>query len=245
MPTLQLYGGTVGTAVSGVFLWGIGLLNLAVLVGIVAIWRELREGRFDAAGLEQRLLERGLMSRFFGRPLRLVGSSFQMYPVGVLFGLGFDTASEVGLLAITAGAATGHVPVLAIIALPTLFAAGMSLMDTADGVFMSKAYGWAFASPARKVYYNIAVTSLSVLVALLIGTIELAQVLSDKLGLSGGFWSWLQGLDFGTLGYAMVAMFALTWIIALALWRWRRIEQRWTPAGGVAAPQRERAPASA
>jgi high-affinity nickel-transport protein len=171
-----------------------------------------------------------MMSRFFARPLRFVRNSPQMYPIGVLFGLGFDTATEVGLLAITAGAATGHIPPLAIVALPILFAAGMSLMDTADGVFMTKAYGWAFASPVRKVYYNIAVTSLSVCVALVIGTIELAQVVSDKLGLTGGFWSWLQALDFGTLGYAIVGLFALTWVVAFAVWRFRRIEERWTPA---------------
>ena len=152
-----------------------------------------------------------------------------MYPIGVLFGLGFDTATEVGLLAITAGAATGRIAPLAILALPILFAAGMSLMDTADGVFMSKAYAWAFSSPVRKLYYNITVTTLSVFVALLIGTIELAQVLSDKLGWNGGFWSWLHGLDFGTLGYAIVGLFAITWLVALGIWKWRRIEERWAP----------------
>jgi high-affinity nickel-transport protein len=229
LPTLAFYGGTVGAAVSGVFLWGIGVLNLIVLIGIVAVGRQMRRGSYDESELEARLLERGMMSRLFGRPLRLVRSSRQMYPVGVLFGLGFDTATEVGLLAITAGAATGHIPPLAIVALPSLFAAGMCLMDTADGVFMSKAYGWAFSSPARKVYYNLTVTALSVFVALLIGTIELAQVLSDKLGWGGGFWAWLQGLDFGTLGYAIVALFAVTWVIALIVWRWRRIEERWQP----------------
>ncbi len=228
LPSLQFYGGTVGAAVSGVFLWAIGILNLVVLLGVIGVGRELRSGRYDEATLEKRLLERGLMSRFFGRPLRFVRQSRQMYPIGVLFGLGFDTATEVGLLAITAGAATGHLPAPAVLALPTLFAAGMSLMDTADGVFMSKAYAWAFASPVRKVYYNITVTSLSVFVALLIGTIELAQVISDKLGLTGGFWNWLQGIDFGSLGYVIVALFALTWLLALAIWRWRRIEERWT-----------------
>jgi nickel/cobalt transporter (NiCoT) family protein len=229
LPTLQFYGGTVGAAVSGLFLLAIGALNLVVLTGIVEVGRELRAGHYDERALEARLQERGFMTRFFGRPLRFVRSSAQMYPIGVLFGLGFDTATEVGLLAITAGAATGRVAPLAILALPVLFAAGMSLMDTADGVFMSKAYAWAFASPVRKLYYNITVTALSVFVALLIGTLELARVVSDKLGLSGGFWSWLQGLDFGTLGYAVVGLFAITWIVALAIWKWRRIEQRWAP----------------
>jgi high-affinity nickel-transport protein len=236
MPTLQLYGGIIGAAVSGTFLWAIGLLNLSVLNGIVAVARDLRCGRFDEHQLEQRLDERGFMSRLMGSRFALVRSSRQMYPLGVLFGLGFDTASEIGLLAITAGVAGGHVPLPAILALPILFAAGMSAMDTADGVFMSKAYGWAFSNPVRKVYYNLTVTTLSVLVALLIGSVELLQVASGRLGLTGGFWNWLQGLDFGTLGYAIVGVFVLTWIIALAIWRLLRIEDRWrgpavVPAG--------------
>jgi high-affinity nickel-transport protein len=221
IPSLAGYGGTIGAGVSGMFLWLIGLLNVAVLVGIVKIAREARQGRFHEAELEQQLAKRGLMTRLLAGRFRLIRSSAHMYPVGLLFGLGFDTASEVGLLAITAGAATGHVPPLALIALPCLFAAGMSMMDTADGVFMSKAYHWAFASPVRKLYYNITVTTMSVFVALLVGTIELAQVLSDKLGWNGSFWSWLRGLDFGTLGYAIVGVFVVTWLVALLLWRWR------------------------
>jgi nickel/cobalt transporter (NiCoT) family protein len=230
LPTLQLYGGTFGAAVSGVFLWAIGLLNLSVLRGIASVARDVRSGRFDESELEAKLHERGFMSRFFGGALRRVRRSTDIYPVGVLFGLGFDTATEVGLLALTAGAASGHVPPLALLSLPILFAAGMSLMDTADGVFMSKAYSWAFSTPARKVYYNLAVTGLSVLVAMLIGTVELLQVVSDKLGFSGGFWSWLQTLDFGTLGYVLVPLFAVTWLLAFAVWRVGRIEERWSTA---------------
>ena len=229
LPALQLYGGTVGAAVSGVFLWAIAGLNLVVLLGILGVWREMRSGRFDEAALEERLMERGFMCRFFKRPLSLVRSSVQMYPLGVLFGLGFDTASEVGLLVITAGAASGRIPPAATLALPILFAAGMSLMDTADGVFMSKAYSWAFAGPVRKLYYNVTVTALSVTVALIIGTVELAQVLSSRLGWTGGFWNWLHALDFGTLGYAIVGLFVLTWLVAVVVWRWRRIEERWSP----------------
>lgn len=229
LPALQSSGGTIGAAVSGAFLLAIGALNLAVLVGIVGVGREMREGRYDERELEARLVERGLMSRFFARPLRLVRSSRQMYPVGVLFGLGFDTATEVGLLTVTAGV-SGRVPLPAVLALPVLFAAGMSLMDTADGVVMSKAYDWAFASPARKVYYNISVTALSVIVALLIGTIELAQVLSHKLGWEGGAWNWVRGLNFSTLGYLIVCLFVLTWLVAVGIWRWRHIEERWAPA---------------
>jgi high-affinity nickel-transport protein len=233
IPDFQLYGGVLGAGVSGTFLWIIGILNLAVLVDVAKIARGVRSGVFDEAALEARLLDRGFMNRFFiGRFFAVIRRSWHLYPLGVLFGLGFDTASEVGLLAITAGAATGHTPLLAILALPIVFAAGMSLMDTADGVFMSKAYGWAFSSPVRKVFYNLVVTALSVTVALVIGTVELLQVVADRAGLTGGFWGWLGRLDFGTLGYAIVGLFALTWIGAAAFWKLRRVEERWS---GVAA----------
>jgi len=225
-PSLALYGGVIGTGISGGFLWAIGMLNLVVLVGIVRIARDARRSRLDDARLEAQLRERGLMTRVCGRRFGLIRASWQMFPVGVLFGLGFDTATEVGLLTITAGVA-GHVPPLAIAALPILFAAGMAAMDTADGVFMSRAYGWALSTPARKVYYNLTVTSLSVLVALAIGTVELLQVLGRELGFSGRFWSDLQALNFSTMGYAIVALFVVAWIGALAVWRWGRIEQRW------------------
>src|SRR6478752_1392892 len=185
IPALQSYGGYVGASVSGTFLWIIGILNLLVLIDIVRIFREMKGGRYDQERLEQRLLERGFMNRFFvGRPFRFVSKSWHMYPLGFLFGLGFDTASEVGLLAVAAGVATHHVPLIAVMSLPIIFAAGMSLMDTADGAFMSQAYGWAFSNPVRKVYYNITVTSLSVAVAFAIGTIELLQVVATKLDLT-------------------------------------------------------------
>jgi high-affinity nickel-transport protein len=230
LPALQLYGGVIGAGVSGVFLWMIGLLNAVILVGIVRIARAARGGRFDETELEAQLQQRGLMSRLCRRRFRLIHSSWQMYPVGLLFGLGFDTATEVGLLTLTAGVAVGHIPPLAVAALPVLFAAGMSAMDTADGVFMTTAYGWALATPARKVYYNITVTGLSVVVALAIGSVELLQALGHQLGLKGLFWSGLEGVDFSTMGYAIVGLFLLTWIGALAIWRWRGIERRWQPA---------------
>jgi nickel/cobalt transporter (NiCoT) family protein len=225
-PSLAAYGGVIGTGISGAFLWLLGALNLVILIGIVRIAGEARRGRLDEARLEARLQQRGLMSRVFGRRIRLIHRSWHMFPVGVLFGLGFDTASEVGLLTITARVAS-HVPPLAIAALPILFAAGMAAMDTADGVFMSRAYGWALSSPARKVYYNLTVTSLSVVVALAIGTVELLQVLGRELGLSGAFWSHLKALNFSTMGYAIVGLFVLAWIGAIAGWRWGRVEQRW------------------
>ncbi len=229
IPALQSYGGYVGASVSGTFLWIIGVLNLLVLIDIVRIFREMKGGRYDQERLEQRLLERGFMNRFFiGRLFRFVSKSWHMYPLGFLFGLGFDTASEVGLLAVAAGVATHHVPLLAVMSLPVIFAAGMSLMDTADGAFMSQAYGWAFSNPIRKVYYNITVTSLSVAVALAIGTIELLQVLATKLDLTTGFFGWLQGLDFGSIGYGVVGLFVVTWAASVVIWKKRRIEERWS-----------------
>src|SRR5207248_9941009 len=156
-----------------------------------------------------------------------VDASWKMFPLGLLFGVGFDTATEVGLLAIAAGVATQQMPILAVLSLPLIFAAGMSLMDTADGAFMSHAYGWAFSNPVRKVYYNITATSLSVLVAVVVGTVELLQVAATKLQLESGFWSWLNALDFGQLGYGIVGLFVLTWAVSVTVWKTRRIEERW------------------
>jgi len=226
---LQSYGGYVGASVSGTFLWIIGILNLLVLIDILRIFREMKSGRYDKERLEERLLDRGFMNRFFiGKLFRFVSKSWHMYPMGFLFGLGFDTASEVGLLAIAAGVATHHIPLLAVLSLPIIFAAGMSMMDTADGAFMSQAYGWAFSNPVRKVYYNITVTSLSVAVALAIGSIELLQVMATKLNLNSGFFGWLRNLDFGNIGYGIVGLFVLTWAVSVIVWKKRRIEERWT-----------------
>jgi high-affinity nickel-transport protein len=229
VPTFQDYGGYVGASVSGTFLLLIGILNLVVLLDIVRVFRDMRRGRYDRERLEARLLDQGLMSRFFLRRLGgRIDSSWKMYPLGALFGLGFDTATEIGLLAIAAGVATHEAPFLAIVSLPILFAAGMSLMDTADGAFMCKAYGWAFSNPVRKVYYNITVTSLSVTVALVIGLIELLQVAAAKLSLDSGFWTFLDDLDFGRIGYVVVALFVATWAASLVIWKTRRIEERWS-----------------
>ena len=228
-PSFQSWGTYVGTGISGTFLWIIGALNLLVLLDVLRIFREMRTGAYDEEQLEERLLDRGLMNRFFlARVSRKIKSSWQMYPLGILFGLGFDTATEVGLLAISAGVATKHAPFLAVLSLPVLFAAGMSLMDTADGAFMSHAYGWAFSNPVRKVYYNITVTTLSVAVALIIGTIELLQVVATSLSLDSGFWGWLGNLDFGHIGYGIVTAFVLTWSISILVWKKGRIEERWS-----------------
>jgi high-affinity nickel-transport protein len=223
---LHSTGGLIGTIVSGTFLYLIGILNLVVLLGIVRVFREMRSGRYDDDALEQRLNDRGLLFRFFGPLARSIRSSWQLYPLGVLFGLGFDTATEVGLLALAAGAAGTGLPFYAILCLPVIFAAGMSLLDTADGAFMCKAYGWAFSNPVRKVYYNITVTGLSVAVALLVGTIEILGLLAGHLGWTGPFWGRVSGVDLNTLGFVIVGMFVVTWAVALVIWRVGRVEER-------------------
>jgi nickel/cobalt transporter (NiCoT) family protein len=220
--------GLVGPAVSGSFLIAIGLLNLVVLVSILGILRAMREGRFDERELEEQLDRRGFMNRLYGRATRAVRRPWQMYPLGCLFGLGFDTATEVALLVIAGGAASSGLPFYAIVCLPILFAAGMALVDTMDGAFMSVAYGWAFARPIRKLFYNIAVTGLSVAVALLIGSVELLAVLADRLGLSGGIWDVVANVDLNLVGYAVVALFVLTWTGALAFWHLGHVEERWS-----------------
>jgi nickel/cobalt transporter (NiCoT) family protein len=228
IPGFQNIGGYIGASVSGTFLILIGVLNLVVLLDILGVFRQMRRGAYDEQKLDQALQQQGLMSRFF---LRRVGdridASWKMYPLGVLFGLGFDTATEIGLLAIAAGVATHDVPFLAIISLPLIFAAGMCLMDTADGAFMSQAYGWAFSNPIRRIYYNITVTSLSVAVALVIGMIELLQVTAAKFSLNGGFWAFLESLDFGKVGYVVLGLFVATWAFSVVLWKTRRVEERW------------------
>jgi nickel/cobalt transporter (NiCoT) family protein len=218
----------VGTGVSGMFLLILGILNLMILVGILRVFREMRGGGLDEVELERQLQMRGVMGRVYGRFTRVVAKPWQMYPIGILYGLGFDTATEVALLFLAAGAAGAGLPFYAILSLPILFAAGMSLLDTLDGSFMNFAYGWAFANPVRKVYYNITITGLSVMVALLIGTIELAGIVAARVGATGAFWVWLENVDLNTLGLAIVAMFIATWAVSLAVWRIGRIEERWS-----------------
>jgi high-affinity nickel-transport protein len=220
--------GVVGASVSGVFLWVLGILNLVVLFGILKVFREMRTGRYDEAQLEDHLNKRGFMNRFLGGLTKSVRKPWHIYPIGVLFGLGFDTATEVGLLVLAGGAAAFNLPFYAILVLPVLFAAGMCLMDTTDGVFMNAAYGWAFAKPVRKVFYNITITSISVAVALIIGTIELIGVLADQAKIDSGPLSAIASIPLDYAGYAIVAFFVLAWITALAVWRFGRIEEKWS-----------------
>ncbi|WP_375431869.1 HoxN/HupN/NixA family nickel/cobalt transporter [uncultured Friedmanniella sp.] len=224
---LQRVTGVVGTAVSGTFLYLIGILNLVILVGIVKVFRRMRHGELDEAALEAQLANRGLMNRFLSGVTKAVRQPWHMYPVGVLFGLGFDTATEVGLLVLAGGAAAFSLPWYAVLTLPVLFAAGMSLLDTIDGCFMNFAYGWAFSRPVRKVYYNITVTGLSVAVALIIGTIELLSILTDRVGITTGPLAAVAHLDLNEVGFVIVGLFVLTWAVALAVWRWGRVEEKW------------------
>ena len=218
----------IGTLVSGSFLYVIAALNVVILFGIVKVFREMRTGSYDEQALEEHLNNRGLMNRFLGRVTRRIEKPRQMYAVGVLFGLGFDTATEVGLLVLAGGAAGAGLPWYAILCLPILFAAGMSLLDSIDGSFMNFAYGWAFSKPVRKVFYNITITGLSVAVALIIGTIELGGLLASQLNLSGSFWNWFENINVNFLGFVIVGLFVATWAIALSIWRFGHIEERWS-----------------
>ena len=220
--------GLIGPTISGSFLFLIGILNLVVLIGIVRVFLRMRQGEFNEQQLEEQLNSRGFMNRFLGRATRAVKKPWHMYPLGLLFGLGFDTATEIALLATAGTAAAGDLPITAILCLPILFAAGMTLLDTIDGAFMNFAYGWAFSKPVRKVFYNITITALSVAVALIIGTIELLAVFADKFSLSGGIWDFVANLDLNIVGYFIVALFVVTWALAVAIWRFGRIEDRWS-----------------
>jgi high-affinity nickel-transport protein len=225
---LQRVTGLIGTSVSGLFLYVIAALNLVVLVRIVAVFRRMRHGAFDEAALQGHLDQRGFISRVLARVTATVRRPWQMYPIGLLFGLGFDTATEVSLLVLAGGAAALSLPWYAILTLPVLFAAGMSLLDTIDGCFMNVAYGWAFSQPVRKVYYNITITGLSVAVAVIIGTIELLGILTDLLHLTSGPVAAVGRIDLNHVGFVIVGLFAATWLVSLLVWRFGRIEQRWT-----------------
>ncbi|MDT4992445.1 MAG: nickel/cobalt transporter (NiCoT) family protein [Actinoplanes sp.] len=227
---LHALTGVVGASISGVFLWILGILNLVVLVGIVKVFREMRRGTFDEAALEDHLNKRGFMNRFLGGLTKSVRTAWHIYPVGVLFGLGFDTATEVGLLVLAGGAAAFQLPFYSILVLPVLFAAGMCLMDTIDGVFMNAAYGWAFARPVRKVFYNITITTISVAVALVIGTIELISVLADQAHITTGPLAAIASIPLDYAGYGIVILFVVAWAVALAVWRLGDIERRWSTA---------------
>jgi high-affinity nickel-transport protein len=227
--SLEQFGGIFGTIVSASFLYLIALLNIIILAGIFRVFRSMRHGDYDEAELERQLQNRGLMYRFFGRWMKAITREWQMYPVGVVFGMGFDTATEVALLATTALFAAQNLPFYSILCLPILFMAGMTLMDTLDGIFMNFAYSWAFFNPVRKVYYNLAITGLSVSICFFIGTIEVLGLLPTEIGgLHGGFWNYMAGFDINKAGFVIVGMFIVTWTAALAFWKFGRVEEKWS-----------------
>ena len=231
---LHTMTGIIGTGVSGTFLYLIAALNVVVLAGIVKVFREMRNNAYDDAELEEQLARRGLMNRFLGPLARRVDTPWKMYPIGVLFGLGFDTATEVALLVLAGSAVVSGLPFYAILSLPILFAAGMCLFDTADGCFMNFAYGWAFARPVRKVYYNLTITGLSVFVAFFIGTVEILGLIEQEYRLAGGFWTFMGNFDINKAGFVVVGVFVLTWAVALAIWHFGKIEQKWDTAKAAA-----------
>jgi len=221
-------GGIVGTLVSALFLFAIAAINVVVLA---AVWREFRRvrngGRFIEENMDILLAGGGIMTRLFRRLFRLVGRSWHMYPLGFLFGLGFDTATEVGLLGISAAEAAKGLSLWSILVFPALFTAGMSFMDTTDGIFMMGAYNWAFVKPIRKLYYNLTITFVSVAVAVAVGGIEALGLIGDQLGLEGRFWDGIGALNdnFGTLGYAVVGIFVVSWAISAAIYKLKRYDE--------------------
>jgi high-affinity nickel-transport protein len=229
--------GLIGTGVSGTFLYLIALLNAIILVGILKVFREMRAGKYNDEELEAQLDKRGLMNRFLGPLARRIDAPWKMYPLGILFGLGFDTATEVALLVLAGTAVVSGLPFYAILSLPILFAAGMCLFDTIDGCFMNFAYDWAFAKPIRKVYYNLTITGLSVFVAVFIGTVEILGLVGGEFNLTGGFWSFMGGFDINKAGFVIVGVFIVTWVIALAIWRFGKIEQKWDDRQALAAAE--------
>ncbi len=226
IPALQSTGAVVGTLVSGSFLWIIGFINAVIVIGIYKIFQTLKQGKLNQEELDNLLENRGFMNRFFRPLFRVISKPWHIYPVGVLFGLGFDTASEVALIAISVGIGVStSIPIYYILILPLLFTCGMVTVDTADGVAMRVAYGWAFLNPIRKIYYNLTVTVISVLVAWAIGTIELMQVLSTELNLNGLFWSWLNTINFEMIGFGIIGIFVLSWLISFGFWRLKKYDK--------------------
>jgi len=222
IPGLQNIGSLIGTSVSAIFLLIIGIINLLVLIDIYRMFRRVSAGgSYDEQTLEEFLNNRGLLARLFRPALRLIRKSWHMYPLGVLFGLGFDTASEVALLGLAATSGASHIPIALILVLPALFAAGMSLIDATDGILMLGAYGWAYVKPIRKLYYNLNITLVSVLIAFLIGGIEVLSIVADRFGLRGGVWDAIRNLDFEFIGFGIIAIFVVSWTISTAIYRWK------------------------
>jgi high-affinity nickel-transport protein len=222
----------IGTSISGAFLYLIAVINLGVLISIFRLYRQTGSGQCDAAELERQLDNRGLINRVLGGYAQRIDSSWKMYPVGMLFGLGFDTATEIALLVLAGTAVVGGVPIWAILSLPILFAAGMCLFDTLDGCFMNFAYDWAFANPVRKIFYNLTITGLSVAVAFAIGTIEILGLVAKEANLDSPFWIFVARFNINMAGFVIVALFVVTWLGAWAYWRLAGVANRGSPSAG-------------
>jgi len=228
LPSLERVGGVVGASISALFLYAIAAINIVVLVQVYRTFRHVRNGgAYSEDHVNGMLTGGGFWCRLFGPLVRSIGSSWQMYPLGVLFGLGFDTATEVGILGIAALEAGKGVPVYAILVFPLLFTVGMCLLDTTDGVLMLSCYGWAFLKPVRKLYYNLNITLVSVLVAILVGTVELLSIVGPQLGLKGVLWDWVASVsdNFGAIGIAIIGLFVLCWLVSTAVYKLRRYDE--------------------
>jgi nickel/cobalt transporter (NiCoT) family protein len=224
-PTRHLLG-FAGTLASGLFLYLIAIMNIIAMIGIYRAFAKLRQGSYSEQEVEAALNERGFLARLLRPIMNRITHSVQLFPVRALFGLGFDTATEVALLALAGSSAAAGLPWYAVLVVPLLFAAGMSLMDTLDGLLMTVAYDWAFMQPVRKIYYNLAVTGLSIAVAVLIGSIELVSILHDDLNWVDPITTWISDIDLNNAGLAVVALFAITWIVAIAYWKLANVEAR-------------------
>jgi high-affinity nickel-transport protein len=224
---LEQFGGLFGTLVSATFLYLIAALNIVILAGIIKVFRDMRNGCYDEQELERQLNNRGFFFRIFGKWMKSITKEWQMYPVGVVFGMGFDTATEVALLATTALFASRALPWYSIMCLPILFTAGMSLMDTIDGLFMNAAYSYALFNPVRRIYYNLAITGLSIAICFFIGTIEVLGLVPPELHWHGSFWNVMANFNINTAGYVIVGMFIVSWVTAIVYWRVGNVEQRW------------------
>ncbi len=227
MDSIREVGGIIGTLVSAFFLFIIALINLVVLRSVYQAFQGVRRGEpYVEEDFNLLLARRGFLARIFRPMLRIISRSWHMYPLGILFGLGFDTATEIGLLSISATQASGGLPIWSILVFPALFTAGMSLIDTGNGILMLGAYGWAFIKPIRKLYYNMVITLVSAVVALVVGGIEVLSLLADRLHLAGVFWNLIGGLNghFGMIGYFIIGGLALSWALSLAIYKWRRFD---------------------
>jgi high-affinity nickel-transport protein len=241
IPALISGGAIIGTTISGIFLWLLGIVNLVIVLGIYRVYKVMKEGKLEQSELENLMDKEGFLNRYFRPLFKIVKRPWHVYPIGVLFGLGFDTATEIALIAISVGiGVSSAVPIWMILVLPFMFTCGMVLIDTTDGVAMRLAYGWAFTNPIRKIYYNLTVTIISVFVALAIGTIELLQVVASELKLTGVFWNWLGALDFETIWFLIIIIFVVSWLISVAYWKYRKFDQKYIPKNVRAKSQAER-----